>query len=334
MKKPLSILVTLFVALTILLCRAQAQQTPSSTAKQTPPPASTQAPAAAPKKAPAAKTGHTPAKRTPAPLTLKTEKDKVSYAIGMNMGSALKRDGIDIDTAILLRALNDALSGGKLLLTEKEVQSTLTALQADLRKKQELKQQLLADTNKKEGDAFLVANKIKEGIVTLPSGLQYKILQEGTGPKPAAADTVVVNYRGTLLNGTEFDSSYKRGQPATFGVAQVVKGWTEALQLMPVGSKWQLFIPSDLAYGSRQAGPNIGPNSTLVFDVELLAIEPKPQPLTPAPAPASTATPVPTPAPNPTPSKPAPVPAPTPEPTRPPTPKPPSAPGVATMPKP
>jgi FKBP-type peptidyl-prolyl cis-trans isomerase FklB len=321
MKKPLSILVTLF---TVLLCRALAQQTPPSSAQQTPPAAS---PQAAPKKAPAAKTGHAPAKKTQAPLTLNTDKDKVSYAIGMNMGSAMKRDGIEIDTAILLRGLTDALSGGKLLLTEKEVQSTLTALQADLRKKQELKQQQLAETNKKEGDAFLAANKTKEGVVTLPSGLQYKILQEGTGPRPATADTVVVNYRGTLLNGTEFDSSYKRGQPATLGVGQVVKGWTEALQLMPVGSKWQVFIPSDLAYGSRQAGANIGPNSTLVFEVELLAIQPKPQPQpltpapSPAPAPAPNATPAPIPSPTP-PPKPVPAPAPTPTPPPAPTPTP------------
>ena len=124
--------------------------------------------------------------------------------------------------------------------------------------------------NKKEGEAFLAANKGKEGVVTLPSGLQYKILKEGTGPKPTASDTVVCNYRGTLINGTEFDSSYKRGQPATFPVGGVIKGWTEALQLMPVGSKWQLFIPSDLAYGERGAGADIGPESTLIFEVELL----------------------------------------------------------------
>jgi FKBP-type peptidyl-prolyl cis-trans isomerase FklB len=134
---------------------------------------------------------------------------------------------------------------------------------------------IAGDANKKEGDAFLAANKTKEGVVTLPSGLQYKILQEGTGPKPTASDTVVCNYRGTLLNGTEFDSSYKRGQPATFAVGQVIHGWTEALQLMTVGSKWQLFIPPDLAYGPRGAGNDIGPNATLVFEVELVSIQPK-----------------------------------------------------------
>jgi FKBP-type peptidyl-prolyl cis-trans isomerase len=132
-----------------------------------------------------------------------------------------------------------------------------------------------AAKNKTEGEAFLAANKAKDGVVTLPSGLQYKILTAGTGPKPTASDSVVCNYRGTLINGTEFDSSYKRGQPATFGVGQVIKGWTEALQLMPVGSKWQVVIPSSLAYGDRGAGAEIGPNATLIFEVELLSIQEK-----------------------------------------------------------
>ena len=133
------------------------------------------------------------------------------------------------------------------------------------------------EANQKEGDAFLAANKSKPGVVTLPSGLQYKILTAGAGPKPTAADSVVCNYRGTLINGTEFDSSYKRGQPATFPVSGVIKGWTEALQLMPVGSKWQLFVPPDLAYGARGAGSEIGPNSTLIFEVELMSIAPQGQ---------------------------------------------------------
>jgi FKBP-type peptidyl-prolyl cis-trans isomerase FklB len=137
--------------------------------------------------------------------------------------------------------------------------------------------QQAGETNKKEGEAFLAANKTKEGVVTLPSGLQYKVLKAGTGPKPSANDSVVCNYRGTLLDNTEFDSSYKRGQPATFPVGKVIKGWTEALQLMPVGSKWQLFIPSELAYGPRGAGPDIGPNATLIFEVELLSIQGKGQ---------------------------------------------------------
>jgi len=229
----------------------------------------------------------------------------------MNIGTAMKRDGVDVDTAILLRGLQDALAGSKPLLTDQEVQATMTALQGDLRKKQELQQQQLADTNKKEGDAFLAANKTKEGVVALPSGLQYKILQEGTGPKPAATDTVTVNYRGTLLDGTEFDSSYKRGQPTPVAVGRIIKGWTEALQLMPVGSKWQLFIPPDLAYGPRQAGPTIGPNSTLVFEVELLSIQPKAAPA-PPPVPARASTPPAT--------APAPTPPPAPAPKAPPKP--------------
>jgi FKBP-type peptidyl-prolyl cis-trans isomerase FklB len=326
MKKPLSLSVTLFAAFTIFLGRAQAQQTPASSAQQPPAAGSSQASAATAKKASAAKTGQTPARKATTPLTLNTQKDKVSYAIGMNIGTAMKRDAVDVDTVILLRGLKDALAGSKPLLTDQEAQSVMTALQADLRKKQELQQQQAADTNKKEGEAFLAANKTKEGVVALPSGLQYKILQEGTGPKPAVTDTVVVNYRGTLLNGTEFDSSYKRGQPAAFGVGQIIKGWTEALQLMPVGSKWQLFIPSDLAYGARGAGRDIGPNSTLVFEVELLSIQPKAAPAavapaaTPpastapaAPAPATTTTPPPAPGPPPA-STPAPKPAPTPTP--------------------
>jgi FKBP-type peptidyl-prolyl cis-trans isomerase len=216
-------------------------------------------------------------------LTLKTPKDKASYAIGMNFGSGLRKQPVDIDPAILARGLRDALAGGKTLLTEDEVRTVLTQLQADLRKKQQEKTQALSESNKKEGAAFLAANKEKEGVVALPSGLQYKILQGGTGPKPAATDTVVCNYRGTLLDNAEFDSSYKRGQPATFPVTGVIKGWTEALQLMPVGSKWQLFIPAELAYGERGAGAQIGPNATLVFEVELISIQAKDQKPVPAP---------------------------------------------------
>ncbi len=288
MQKPSIFVLTTIAACAILLSSAQAQQTTASSAPNPPASASSQTTSAAPKKAPAAKTSQTPTK-TSAPLTLKTDKDKVSYAIGMNVGTAMKRDGLDIDTAILLRGLKDVLAGAKPLLTDQEAQTVMTALQTDMRKKQELQQQQLADTNKKEGDAFLATNKTKEGVVSLPSGLQYKILQEGTGPKPVATDTVSVSYRGTLLNGTEFDSSFKRGQPATFPVGQIIKGWTEALQLMPVGSKWQLFIPSDLAYGPRGAGREIGPNSALVFEVELLSIQPKAA-AAPAPAPATAPT--------------------------------------------
>jgi len=200
----------------------------------------------------------------------------------------MHKDSVDIDSSILVRGLRDGLAGGKTLMTDDEVRAALTALQTDLRAKREAKLQELAATNKKEGEAFLAENKTKEGVVTLPSGLQYKILSEGTGPKPTAADSVVCNYKGTLIDNSEFDSSYKRGQPATFPVTGIIKGWSEALQLMPVGSKWQLFIPPDLAYGERGGpGGGIGPNATLIFEVELMSIQPKAevQPAVPAPKP-------------------------------------------------
>ena len=208
---------------------------------------------------------------------LTTQKDKVSYAIGMNIGANLHRQSVDVDPKILQQGLQDAMAGGKTLLSEDEARATLTQLQSDIRQKQQEKMQQAGEANKKEGDAFLAANKAKEGVVTLPSGLEYKILTAGTGPKPTASDSVVCNYRGTLIDGKEFDSSYKRGQPATFPVSGVIKGWTEALQLMPVGSKWQLFVPSDLAYAERGSGPDIGPSATLIFEVELLSIQSKDQ---------------------------------------------------------
>ena len=256
---------------------ARAQQTPAANSQPVPAakgsPANTQqAPVA---KAPAAKTGQAPAAKRQTPLTLKTPKDKASYAIGLNIGRGMRKDAVDIDPNILSRGLKDGLAGGKPLLTDEEAKTALMVLQSDVRKKQADKMLMVGETNKKEGEEFLAANKPKEGVVTLPSGLQYKILKEGAGPKPSATDSVVCNYRGTLLNDTEFDSSYKRGQPATFPVGGVIKGWTEALQLMPVGSKWQLFVPSELAYGQRGPSPEIGPNSTLIFEVELLSIQDK-----------------------------------------------------------
>jgi FKBP-type peptidyl-prolyl cis-trans isomerase FklB len=167
------------------------------------------------------------------------------------------------------------LAGSKTLLTDDQAKAALTEVQNEVRKKQQEQMQAAGEMNKKEGETFLAANKGKDGVVTLPSGLQYKILKQGTGPKPVSADTVVCNYRGTLINGTEFDSSYKRGQPTTFPVSGVIKGWTEALPLMSVGSTWQLFIPAELAYGERAPVPEIGPNSTLIFEVELLSIQDK-----------------------------------------------------------
>src|SRR3984893_9853640 len=273
MQKTLTFALNLFVVGLLASGNLRAQDTPAPKTQTTPAP---KPQITTPPKTP----GTTPAKPrtatgTKTPLTLKTEKDKVSYAIGVNIGKSMRKDTVDIDPAIFSRGMKDALAGGKLLLTDDEMKAALTKLQSDLRAKQEETMQKAGEVNKKTGEAFLAQNKTKEGVVTLPDGLQYKILKEGTGPKPAAADTVVCNYRGTLLDGTEFDSSYKRGKPATFPVSGVIKGWTEAVQLMPVGSKWQLFLPSELGYGNRGAGPDIGPNATLIFEVELLSIQDK-----------------------------------------------------------
>jgi len=203
---------------------------------------------------------------------LKTKKDKVSYAIGLDMGNNLKKNELEIDPDVLARAIKDVMSGGKPLMTDQEAKETLMALQKDLQAKQLEKNKALGEKNKKDGDAFLAKNKKEEGVKTLPSGLQYKVITEGKGKSPKASDTVTVNYAGTLIDGTEFDSSYKRGQPATFPVGGVIKGWTEALQLMKEGSKWQLVIPADLAYG-EQGRPGIPPNSVLIFEVELISIK-------------------------------------------------------------
>jgi len=235
-----------------------------------------QAPASKPATAPTAKTGSKATAAKGTTLELKTEKEKASYAIGMSIGKSLQREGLEVEPAILLRGMKDVLANGKPLLTDDEAKTALTAVQAEARAKQEAKMKVVAEENKKEGEAFLAANKTKEGVVTLDSGMQYKVVKQGDGPKPLTSDTVECNYRGTLINGKEFDSSYKRGQTATFPVGGVIKGWTEILQLMPVGSKYQVFIPSDLAYGARGVGTDIGPNSTLIFEVELLSIKPKP----------------------------------------------------------
>ena len=232
-----------------------------------------QTPAAKTATAPATKPHRALAARTAPPLALATQKDKFSYALGMNLGTNLHKQSVPVDPNVLLRGLKDALAGGKTALTEDQARATLMEVQNEMHQKQEEQMKIAGEAGKKEGEAFLAANKGKEGVVTLPSGLQYKILSQGAGPKPTASDSVVCNYRGTLINGTEFDSSYKRGEPATFPVGGVIKGWTEALQLMPVGSKWQLFVPSNLAYGERSPAPEIGPNSTLIFEVELISIQ-------------------------------------------------------------
>jgi FKBP-type peptidyl-prolyl cis-trans isomerase FklB len=254
-----------------------AQQTPAAStpaATTQAAPAATTTPKATTAKAPVKK----PATATAAaPLT--TRKQKFSYALGMNIGGGLaanlKKQSVEVDPNLVSQGLRDAMGGTKTRLTQEEAQAVLTEVQNEVRKQQQEKVQEASAKNKTEGAAFLAANKSKEGVVTLPSGLQYKILTAGTGPKPAASDSVKCNYKGTLINGTEFDSSYKTGKPVTFPVSGVIKGWTEALQLMPVGSKWQLFIPSNLAYGERGAGAEIGPDSTLIFEVELISIEEK-----------------------------------------------------------
>jgi FKBP-type peptidyl-prolyl cis-trans isomerase FklB len=204
---------------------------------------------------------------------LKTEKDKLSYAMGMDLGNQLKTRSVDIDPALFARGLTDALAGGKTLLTPEEAKTVIAELQKAILVRQTAEAKAAGDKNKKEGDAFLAANKAKDGVVTLASGIQYRVLSPGTGKQPTIDDTVVCQYRGTLIDGKEFDSSYKRGQPATFPVKGVIKGWTEILQLMPVGSKWQVFIPPALAYGERGAGADIGPHATLIFEIELIAIK-------------------------------------------------------------
>ena len=200
----------------------------------------------------------------------------------MNIAKGLQQDPIDLDPAQVVQGVKDVLMNNKPALSEQDAIAALTELQKvvkakddEAKAKEEAQMAQLGEQNQKEGDAFLAENTKKDGVVTLPSGLQYKVMTQGTGPKPAATDTVVCNYRGTLLNGQEFDSSYKRGQPATFPLNRVIKGWTEGVQLMPVGSKYQFFIPSALAYGPSGAGGVIGPNATLIFEVELVSIQGK-----------------------------------------------------------
>jgi FKBP-type peptidyl-prolyl cis-trans isomerase FklB len=202
---------------------------------------------------------------------LKDPKQRASYSIGADIGSNFKRQEIEIDAKALAAGLSDALAG-KTTLTEAEMKETLNNFRKDLQAKMEVKQKSAGDKNVKEGEAFLAANAKKEGVKTTASGLQYKVIKSGTGASPKKEDSVKVHYHGTLVDGTVFDSSVERGEPVTFGVGEVIPGWTEALQLMKEGDKWQLYIPSKLAYGERAAGPKIGPNSTLIFDVELLSI--------------------------------------------------------------
>jgi FKBP-type peptidyl-prolyl cis-trans isomerase FklB len=204
---------------------------------------------------------------------LKTDRDRQSYAIGVEMGNNIKRQGVDLDGNLIAQGIRDALGGGTMLLTEAEVKDTVMAFQKGMIAKQQAIQKAAGDKAKTESEAFLAANAKKDGVKTLPSGLQYKVITEGTGSMPKASDTVTVNYRGKLVDGTEFDSSYARNEPATFPCRGVIPGWTEALQLMKVGSKWELYIPASLAYGEKGAGNRIPPNAALVFEVELLGIK-------------------------------------------------------------
>lgn len=207
-----------------------------------------------------------------APL-LKTQRDKVNYAIGANMIGNFRQQGIEIDLDLVIQGMRDALAGGKLLLSEEEIRIAITQYQATARQKQAKARALAAEENRKEGEAFLDVNKKKDGVMTLPSGLQYKILRAGDGKRPTDENRVECNYRGTLINGTEFDSTYRTGKPSTFTVKDaIVPGMSEALKMMPAGSKWQLVIPSKLAYGERGRGRDIGPNATLIFELELLTV--------------------------------------------------------------
>ena len=252
----------------LLVSMASAQDTNAAT-----PPSKPAQSTSSQSKTPAAKKPASSAAKPGTAVALTTPKQKGSYALGMNVGTGMRKQGVAeaVDPALVARGLRDALSGGKTAMTEDQMRAALQQLATEVRTTQEAKNKEAGAANRKEGDTFLTANASKEGVKVLPSGLQYKVLTAGSGPKPTASDTVTVNYRGTLIDGKEFDSSYKRGQPATFPVGGVIKGWTEALQLMPVGSKWQLFIPADLAYGDRGQG-DIAPGDTLIFEVELLSI--------------------------------------------------------------
>jgi FKBP-type peptidyl-prolyl cis-trans isomerase FklB len=207
------------------------------------------------------------------PTPLKDQRDKASYSIGVNIGGGIRSNALDLSTEALIAGIQDGIAGAKPQLTDKEREDTLTAFEQEMTKKETERLKEVAEKNKKEGTQFLAANKAKEGVKTLPSGLQYKILTEGNGAQPKPTDQITVNYRGTLLDGTEFDNSYKRGAPATLPLTGLIKAWSEALPLMKTGAKWQLFVPADLAYGEQGAGRVIGPNSTLIFEIELVGIK-------------------------------------------------------------
>jgi FKBP-type peptidyl-prolyl cis-trans isomerase FklB len=220
--------------------------------------------------APPAKPG-APAANPADPLS--TTAGQASYAIGMNIGNSIKNDGLEVNLQALVAGIADAMAGNKSKLTDAQAQAAVQEFVTAMQARQAERMKSAGDKNKRDGEAFLATNKQKQGVVTLPSGLQYMVIKAGNGKQPKLTDTVTTHYHGTLIDGTVFDSSVARGEPATFSVGGVIRGWTEALQLMKVGDKWRLFVPSELAYGPRSPSPEIGPNSVLVFDVELLNIE-------------------------------------------------------------
>ena len=204
---------------------------------------------------------------------LKSQQDKVSYSIGLRIGRNFKRQGIEIAPDALIRGVRDAMEGNTTLLSDEEIRTVMFAFQMEQRGKQQERSQQIGEKNKREGEAFLAKNRQKPGVTTAASGLQYKVITEGTGKSPSVNDSVIAHYKGTLIDGTVFDNSYDRGEPARLAVSGVIPGWTEALQMMKVGAKWMLWIPAQLAYGERGAGQHIGPNTALIFEIELIAIE-------------------------------------------------------------
>lgn len=205
--------------------------------------------------------------------SLATDKDKLSYSIGADLGKNFKNQGIDVSPEALAKGMQDAMSGAQLALTDQQMKDVLNKFQKDLMAKRTAEFNKKADENKVKGETFLTENKNKPGVVELPSGLQYKVITSGNGVKPGKSDTVTVEYTGRLINGTVFDSTEKNGKPATFQVSQVIPGWTEALQLMPAGSTWEIYVPSGLAYGPRSVGGPIGPNETLIFKIHLISVK-------------------------------------------------------------
>lgn len=270
------------IGMALLAATTAAQQAPTVNQTQAPAPATkTQDQAAAAKaqeQAPAKTPPEAAAASDPQQedLSFQSWKDKLSYAVGADLARGLKWQRVDVNVDVLVKALRDGLAGNKMVMTQEEVTATLKRFEEEQKQDYEHAKGMLSEKNKKAGEAFFADNLKKDGVVTLPSGLQYKILKQADGKKPTLDDNVVCDYRGTLLDGTEFDSSYKRNQPATLPVKGLIKGWSEALQLMPVGSKWQLFIPPQLAYGDRVVG-GIAPNAMLIFEVELISIQDKPQ---------------------------------------------------------